>query len=144
MNTSRSRKQVFNGGGALPLSYFNGGFDTQLTNDSGMDHNVATATVARPALAQTAGGNRENRQGGFYPTVMGPFAANAARLAVPLAAVAASQYLSAPPYFGRKVATVHKVAKSTKKAGRKTAKLSKKATRKGRKNARNARSARRN
>lgn len=132
MNISRSRKQVFNGG-----------FDTQLTNDRGIDHNVASVTVARPALAQTAGGNRENRQGGFYPTVMGPFAANAARLAVPLAAVAASQYLSAPPYFGRKApaAATKKVARKGRKPSKKvTRKPVRKATRKGR----NARSLRRN
>lgn len=105
-----SRKQVFNGGGALPLSYFNGGFDTQLTNNTGADFNYATETVARPALPQTAGA-----RGGFYPTVMGPFASNAARLAVPLAAVAASHYLSAPPYFKRNTAKVAKKNKRTLK-----------------------------
>lgn len=111
---SRSRKQVFNGGGALPLSYFNGGFDTQLTNNTGSDFNYATDAVARPALPQTAGA-----RGGFYPTVMGPFASNAARLAVPLAAVAASHYLSAPPYFKRSTKKNKRTLKRKPTKGRK-------------------------
>lgn len=118
---SRYRNKVFNGGGALPLSYFNGGFDTQLTNNTGADYNYATAAVARPALPQTAGGcaTRKNRKGGFYPSVMGPFVSNAARLAVPLAAVATSHYLSAPPYFKRSAVKKVKHTLKRKSKGRK-------------------------
>ena len=112
---SRKQKQVFNGGGALPLSYFNGGFDTQLTNDRGMDHGP-TAEYVRPALPQSAGA-----RGGFYPGIMVPFTENAARIAVSLAAVAASHYLSAPPYF-KQSATKQTVAKKPKMTRKKVAK----------------------
>ncbi len=115
----------------MPMSYFTGAFDEQLTNDAGVDYS-ATDSIARPALMQTGGRDRRRQRtqrkrsqrhrarGGFYPSVMGPFIANASRVAVPLAAVAASHYLGAPNYFGTRKAKAGKKLHRThkRKAGR--------------------------
>lgn len=94
-------------GGGMPLSYFNGGFDTQLVNSTGPIMAAPTDEIIRPALLQSGGGSRK-QTGGFYPSVMGPFASNAAAIAVPLAAIVTSQYFGKPQYFKTKKVQRHR------------------------------------
>lgn len=100
-------------GGGMPLSYFTGGFDTQLVNSTGPDMAAPTDEIIRPALLQTGGSRKQN--GGFYPSIMGPFTSNAAAIAVPLAAIVTSQYLGKPPYFSKNGNSTKKKSKKGKR-----------------------------
>lgn len=104
---TRNARRKQSGGGGMPLSYFNGGFDTQLVNTTGPVIAAPTDEIIRPALLQSGGGSRK-QAGGFYPSVMGPFASNAAAIAVPLAAIVTSQYFSKPQYFKSKKVHHHR------------------------------------
>ena len=82
-----TRNKRYRGGGtsSAPLSYVNNSY-REPSGYAGSNVLISEPGLARPSLNHTGG--RRSRKGGFYPSIMGPFINNAAKLA-PATAVTA-------------------------------------------------------
>lgn len=77
-----SRRKHRGGASGAPLSYLDPKYN-EPSASVGINRLISEPLLARPSLNHTGG---KRSKGGFYPSVMGPFVTNAARLA-PAAAV---------------------------------------------------------
>ena len=77
------------GATAAPLSYLNPKY-VEPSGPEGVNRLISEPLLARPSLNHTGGKrstkrNKTRRRGGFYPSVMGSFLSNGARLLPPTA-----------------------------------------------------------
>ena len=129
-STRSFRQRNIYGGGPtpMPMHFYTDAYDPQLTNDpTGSPSAPVPPSLVRPALnaqfVQNAGRQRQRTQrqrsrkqrAGFTPSIMGPFVKNAMGVAVPLAAVAASQYFGTPKYAFGKAKSFPKTKKFNKR-----------------------------